>query len=41
MEEEILPEDNLYFIDCNCDHPPESHDFMECLNCECKGHWEY
>lgn len=37
----LLPEDQVHMEDCTCDHPPERHGWMECLepSCPCRGGW--
>jgi len=39
--EELIPEDQIYFTDCTCDHDPDDHGWGECEveGCFCEGGW--
>jgi hypothetical protein len=41
-ENNSIPEDNITFVECTCEHEPNEHGWMNCEveECDCNGHWE-
>lgn len=36
------PDEQVYFVDCTCEHDPDEHTWGHCAadECKCEGGWE-